>query len=117
MIYTFLVFNQVVQRVEEVQVTPGPTTTTTSTTPRPPYVYTYDKQKVINEIFSVSFNIAVCYCLKEKKEINLLIEFSRFQSTHCVPSVKLSMQNYPVATLFKKQSLTFKPFSEQNRDK
>ncbi|XP_031630432.1 uncharacterized protein LOC116345315 isoform X2 [Contarinia nasturtii] len=44
----------VVQRIEEVQTsTAGPTTTTTSTTPRPPYVYTYDKQKVINEIFSI----------------------------------------------------------------
>ncbi|XP_055317654.1 uncharacterized protein LOC129576483 isoform X3 [Sitodiplosis mosellana] len=44
------------QRVEEVQTTAGPTTTTTSTTPRPPYVYTYDKQKVINEIFSIPFH-------------------------------------------------------------
>lgn len=59
MIYTFLVFNQVVQPIQEVQVvqtTPGTTTTTTSTTPRPPYVYTYDKNQVINEILSVSWN-------------------------------------------------------------
>lgn len=57
LMYTFLVFNQVVQRIEEVQevqTTPGTTTTTTSTTPRPPYVYTYDKNQVINEILSVS---------------------------------------------------------------
>ncbi|XP_055317653.1 uncharacterized protein LOC129576483 isoform X2 [Sitodiplosis mosellana] len=49
-------YQVVQQRVEEVQTTAGPTTTTTSTTPRPPYVYTYDKQKVINEIFSIPFH-------------------------------------------------------------
>lgn len=48
----FLIY-QVVQHVEAVETTPGPTTTTTSTTPRPPYVYTYDKNQVINEILSV----------------------------------------------------------------
>lgn len=53
-----MVFKQVVQRVEAVEVKPVPTPTTTSTTPRPPYVYTYDKSKVINEILSVSINIS-----------------------------------------------------------
>lgn len=63
------------QRFEEVATTQGPTTTTTSTTPRPPYVYTYDKNKVINEIFSVSR----VFFLKWKKKllsfINLMDNF------------------------------------------
>jgi len=49
-------YPQVVQHVEAVETTPGPTTTTTSTTPRPPYVYTYDKNQVINEILSIPFH-------------------------------------------------------------